>query len=459
MMDAETRSELLLRYLDGNLCPDEQAQVAELLQSDPKARTFLRDVAEHAVIFADIERAEQGRQAELATRRYGGGFRHNRPAGTKSSPASLIRWPLAVATVAVVMMMSSFFYFRTGGRTAIMEITGLNGATQWTGDGGQIDLDLETGQTLRGGTLESLSTNSWVELRFLDGSTVTISGPSVLTIAEGKQKELHLRRGSLSANIKPQQAGMPLLIHTPTAKLEVLGTQFNVDAKASTTLLTVNEGTVRVTRLADGRVKDVPADHQLTAAASLAEFDVSPRPGSVDRWKSNLPEDVNYGSWIPKTTSLRATPLLWRGCEETNQKPILLYVAAVLVSRGGNPPVALTSGAKFRIRGRMESPQSLLIGLTTQHPKGGFAGKYEVWLSGDDFRQDDDFFDVELPVEDFVPQKPELQVDDRWPGSHAPVAVSPIGLEVFDWWCLTINVDSGLTIRSVELIPADASPN
>ncbi|HUU90534.1 MAG TPA: ankyrin repeat domain-containing protein, partial [Phycisphaerae bacterium] len=36
-------------------------------------------------------------------------------------------------------------------------------------------------------------------------------------------------------------------------------------------------------------------------------------------------------------------------------------------------------------------------------------------------------------------------------------ADSPIGLELVDWWCFTYNVDAGLSIASVELLPATTS--
>jgi hypothetical protein len=41
---------------------------------------------------------------------------------------------------------------------------------------------------------------------------------------------------------------------------DVLGTQFNLDAEASATTLAVNKGLVRLTRLTDGKVVEVPAN-------------------------------------------------------------------------------------------------------------------------------------------------------------------------------------------------------
>ena len=68
MRDSESNQELLLRYLDGNLLPEQEDHIADLLRSDPEARAFLREVAEQAVTIADVERVKEGRQGELGAR-------------------------------------------------------------------------------------------------------------------------------------------------------------------------------------------------------------------------------------------------------------------------------------------------------------------------------------------------------------------------------------------------------
>lgn len=68
MKDAESHQELLLRYLDGNLLSEEEAQVTDLLCRDPEARAFLREVAEQAVTVADVERVEERQRRELEAR-------------------------------------------------------------------------------------------------------------------------------------------------------------------------------------------------------------------------------------------------------------------------------------------------------------------------------------------------------------------------------------------------------
>ena len=56
-----------------------------------------------------------------------------------------------------------------------------------------------------------------------------------------------------------------MLIYTRSAVLEVLGTQFEVEAETATTILNVSEGSVRVKRFSDGSTVDVPARHRLIA--------------------------------------------------------------------------------------------------------------------------------------------------------------------------------------------------
>jgi hypothetical protein len=370
-------------------------------------------------------------------------------ASRKGTTARKVRakWPLAIAAAAIVALIASVVSMRAKAKPEIFRITELNGSVRWTGDGGLVVPALDVGDSLRGGTLETLVADSWADLRFRDGSTVTVSGQSMLTISERRQKELHLRVGSLSASVVPQPGGRPMLIHTPTARLEVLGTQLNVEAELSSTTLSVNEGRVRVTRLADGRIAEVEAEHQVVASADRhAALKVARRPRPVFAWHSNLPTNQLHGKWVPgsgsREGSLRNAPLLWGDPE----KPVTLYAVVLSVSRDRLTPVLLTSGATLRIRGRIKSAGHVYFGLTTRHVNGGFAGKFLVER---DFKADQktgQSLDIELRLADFRPQEAKLIAKD-------PVAfpASPVGLELFDWWCCTVNEDAGLEITHVEL--------
>jgi ferric-dicitrate binding protein FerR (iron transport regulator) len=447
MKDKELYEDLILRYLDGNLLPDEKNKVADLLRNDPEARTFLREIAEQAVTVADMERVERSQQRELEARQDWVGNQREALSGIKAPRIRFAGWPWAVAAAACVALIASVVLLRPKAELEIVRITELNGAVRWTGSGGQVVPDLYVGSSMPGGTLESLSADSWIGLEFRDGSTVTASGQSVLTISEYRQKELHLHIGSLSASIMAQSDGKPMLIYTPTARLEVLGTQLNVEAGPSSTMLSVNKGRVRVTRLADGSVAEVPADHQVVASVDhRAELKVIRRPRPVAVWQSDLPTDGSYGKWLlePSDTNgtLRTAPLLW-GCPE---KPITLYVVALSVSRSRSIPVVLTPGGKLRIHGRIKSTGDVYFGFTTRQIRGGFAGKFLVQRHFEVVQETGESLDIELRLEDFRPQEQELieKFPEKFPDS-------PIGLELLDWWCCTINEDAGLEITHVEL--------
>lgn len=362
----------------------------------------------------------------------------DKAASKKNNPS----WPWVVTATAACLMLVGMLVYRIQANRPIVTITGSNGPLHWTGDGGMVDSDVEAGQALKAGTLESLSTDSWVELEFLDGSTVTLSGHSTLTFSGRKRKTLHLRRGNMSASVEKQLPGMPMTIHTPTASLEVLGTQFNVDTELSTTTCAVNEGRVRVTRLADGESAEVTADHQVVAAASRADLlEVTPRRIEVNAWHSEIPVGKRYGKWNPQTTELSASPLLWRSRRKKGKYPLLLYLAALSVSREGQPPVAIAAGAEFRVKGRMDSRADLYFGMATKHLKGGFAGKHYAVRKAELIPGNGETFEFTIPIEEFKPEEPE----------HPE---SPLGLELQDCWCLTINHDAGLAITSIELIPS-----
>jgi hypothetical protein len=357
------------------------------------------------------------------------------------------KWPVLMATAALIAVIASVVFLQAKASHEIVQITELNGSLRWTGNGGQVISDLEVGRSLEGGTLESVSADSWVNLRFRDGSMVTISGRSLVTISEHRQKELHLYRGGLSASVAPQPEDKPMLIHTPTARLEVLGTQLNVEAELSSTTLSVNEGLVRVKRLADGSVVEVPAEHQVVASIERdGKLNVTRRPESVGTWQSNLATDKLHGKWLPASGDnndvLRTAPMLWGDPE----KPVTLYAVSLGVSRNRPNPVLLNSGARFRIRGRIIRSGKVFFGLTTRHINGGFSGKFLIERDFEVVEETGRFVDIELCLEDFRPQEKELtdKHPELFPGS-------PVGLELFDWWCCTINEDAGLEIKNVEL--------
>ena len=326
--------------------------------------------------------------------------------------------------------------------------------------------ELTAGSALPGGTIELMSAASWIEFEFRDHSTVTLSGLSAVTISEQRQKTLRLKHGSLSANVLQQPADRPLLVHTPSAELKVLGTQFNVDALADTTRLTVNEGRVRFTRLVDGKEVDVPARHEVRA--SMQDQDglaVNEQVAAVSVWKSDLQADLVRGKWVSDLWMLGVKLKRSVASGEMNKaNAIQAYKnAATLDNENGSVwadaspygsliafsvsqsavqsaarPVVLAANTNVRIKGHLHSRVALTFGISTRKRDGGFAGKYSVSVSDSELIKHGNPFEIEIPMSRF-------QQASKWGGS-------PIGQELSDWWCVADSVSAKLEITSVEVV-------
>jgi len=444
MKDAESYQERLLRYLDGTLPPEEEARVADLLRQKPEARAFLRDVAEQAVTVADVERVEKRRRGEVAARRDWGGDRREAIGFFGGSRTRSARWSWAVAAAAVIALIASVTFQGPSAERQIAKITGLSGPLQWTGDGGRVSHDLSVGTGLPGGTLEGMAPGSWVEFAFNDGSTVAFFGNSTLTFSDDGQKKLHLKGGKLSGNVKPQAPGKPMLIHTRSALLEVLGTQFEVEAGLAATMLNVSEGEIRVKRLSDGRTVKVTANHRVTAAADREMLPV-PAPKATRRWESQLRlgPDGTQGKWSPATdaeaSKLRAIPY-------TTPRGTTIYTAALGVSRGDRPLVLLQPASHLRVRGQIASAHPVYFGVTVRRPEGEFAGRFQTVRPADEF-QGGQPFEVMLPLQAFQLDPSLYKMRDQLPQA-------PFDLVVESFWCHTLDKQAGLEVTELELIPS-----
>jgi len=460
MNDDERFIELWNDYLEGELDESGIAELRALVEADDRLLRMAADSFQMHRLLGLIAQDSGSRQddfvAETLARLPGDdahfvdGVMQHLPQGSSRKVTTarmrLAKLPVAIAAAAVVVLIAGVYFQRPSAEREIAKITGLSGSLQWTGDGGRVFHDLRVGTELSGGTIEGMATGSWFELEFNDGSTVTISGNSMLTFSDHGQKELHLKEGNVSGNVKPQPAGKPMLIYTRSAMLEVMGTQFEVEARLSATMLNVSEGKVRVKRLSDGSTVDVPAQHRVVAAA---DREMSPVlvPDSVNRWISqlHLGPDGTYGKWSPKTDAedakLRAIPF-------TTHTGYTIYTAAFAVSRGDTPPVILQPGSRFRVRGRIASAHKVYFGVTLRHAGGEFAGRFQTIRPAVEFQSGQDF-EVILQLRDFRLDPSLIEMKNKLPST-------PFDLADESFWCHTLNEQAGLEVAEVELIsPAE----
>jgi hypothetical protein len=329
----------------------------------------------------------------------------------------------------------------------IAQITKLSGPLLWTGNGGQVNRNLQSGSKLFGGTIEGMAPDAWFELEFNDGSQVVIAGNSMLTISDLGQKELRLREGSFSANVMPQPKGKPMLVRTRSALFEVMGTRFSVDAELSSSTLTVNEGKVRATRLSDGSTVEVAAKHRVVTAMDC-ELVPEKMPESVTLWQSHLENGRkrNYGEWMPvhgaEPPHLKTVPLTLPVKDDRKQRTI--HTLSMPVSQGDHPPVVLQPETKIRVRGKIASNHRIWFGMTLCRENGDFAGRFQTILPAEEF-QSGEPFEVVLNLSDYH-LDPSLS---KW-AEHLPK--TPYGLIVKSVWCHTLWDPAGLQVSEIELM-------
>ncbi|MDP6633962.1 MAG: FecR family protein [Phycisphaerae bacterium] len=435
-MNTHDWQSVIARHLDGIAEPDEVAELSRQLEDDADTRKlYLKMARIHATLAADDLTelsSDTGIECEACEDLSGVGGRARRWLAMSG-----------VAAAVAIALVASFLLMRPSAERKIAKITGLSGSLQWTGDGGRVFHDLSVGTELSGGTIEGMEPGSWFELQFNDRSTVTISGNATLTFSDHGQKKLHLKEGGVSGDVKPQPAGKPMLIYTRSAMLEVLGTQFEVDAELLATTLNVSEGTVRIKRLSDGSMVDVPAKHRVIAAADRKLSPV-PVPDSVNRWASQLRlgPRATQGKWSPKTDTrdarLRAIPYT------TPQGPTI-YTVGLGLSHGDKPPVIVQSGSRLRVRGRVASAHKVYFGVTVTNSGGQFAGRFQTTRPAGEFQGGRDF-EVILEFRDF-------QLDPSLRRIESRLAGDPFGLDVKTFWCHTLDKQAGLELTEVEFIP------
>jgi len=411
---------LLARLAEEQISEAELGELETLLLDDPEAQArYLR--------YVDLHQTLEERSLETTAE---GGLVPRR---------GLLRLAL-LATCLGAALLAALFLWPRGGAEPIAILVASEGPVRWTGDGGKILHNLDAEAPLEGGTLEALAADGWAEIRFPDGSKVALSGPTSLTISKSAgQKLFTLNHGNLSIDAQPQPAGKPLLLTTPSAEAEVLGTQFNVSSDSFRTELTVNEGLVRVTRRADGSREEVSADHLVVAALEdVTPFRAVARKEVARDWHSEFPRDLLKGNWNSASRGVEATTHLWRGDQHTPSQPILLHSIVADPSAGTRPALLLEATATVNVRGRLEQNHAVNVGITTNRLRGGFSGKFDTTrrVTPDA----DGYFTLQIPLAELTP-------------THLRFPASAAGHEVAYLWIQTVRSSAGLQLQSVSIEP------
>jgi ferric-dicitrate binding protein FerR (iron transport regulator) len=423
--------QLLNGLVDETLSAADERTLAELIAADPLARERYRQWMElHAALQWDYAAAAlPGLSAEavegsVACRRTDGAAR-------LASGHRFVLGSSLLVLCAVILAVSW-----TGARGvdhpgSTVEIIAVDGSASWSGRG-DVRGHLAVGDRLQDGLVSLEGDSSVIGMRFQDGTLVTLVGASMLEFSDRGQKSLLLRHGSLSIDAQPQPKGRPMIVRTPSAEMEVVGTVFSVSANEKKTHLGVEEGSVRIRRLADGQVVEVPerqvAMASLDATLPLAAGLPSAMPAM---FTSTCEEDSSLnreGRWLPAEGSLparlRAVPRIagrW-----PDGRPIIHHGVSLRAPDAGF--VAFGPDGVVTIRCRMSMRETLRVMLNMRRPEGTFAGNFEAKLplDPDDPGVDSDGWrTVTIPARDF------LSIVDLHPTLTSDMVVAMLLVETF----------------------------
>ena len=200
--------------MNGQLGPDEEAKVADLLRGNAEARAFLRAVAEQAVVVADVERLDQ-----------------HKPQTAKVVTPVFRPWKWAVAAAAAFVLLSAFVIATTPPRHTA-KVSAILGPCQYIAADGKVRDEVKVGTVLRvGDTIRTRSSSAWVKLDLNGGSLMTIAGRSRLRLlnVDGR-RGFQLANGNLWATVAQSAGAKPVSIQTPTATVEAKVAQFDVES-------------------------------------------------------------------------------------------------------------------------------------------------------------------------------------------------------------------------------------
>lgn len=410
-------------WCSGNLDANEQLELEEILRESAAARRLFLEY----------------RSLESALRSRAGVRLDDTPVPRKTArdfgPEAIPLLAIAASLVVLLLGLLWLNHQNPNDRTVI--VAEVIGSGYWVDHGGTLK-PLAANDRISGGAIETTGAASSLKLICQDGTQLEIEGDSAAVLDVDGQKFLRLRKGTLYAEVVPQPAGQPFLIETPTAKFEVLGTRFGLDADNEASRLEVNEGSVRAIRRIDGEAVEVPANHAIVAGfAAGNELSLLPRRKVVFGWMRDLSmgDAQTLGEWLPASAGnparLRAKSFLF----EKGDRSHVVHRISIGVLHEQLEPVRLRSDSEVLVHGTVTRPVELEVMLNTR-VDGRFGGNYFYHRQ----QAQEGPFVIRAPVSDFG-------------GQHETAgAIVPVDADLRRVFVMTVDRDAGLEVSHVEII-------
>ncbi len=290
----ERIDQLVEDYLDGSLSESELRDLADLMRDTPSHRSRFVGQAEVAGLLATLFHAEDadaivartmvslpakpGVAAVDTTTQEIMATLPRAPQSNVEAPASRWRWKLwtlAAATVVLAVGLAiKFIDFHPGQLAGVATLRASGDVrivSALTGEQRSARSAEETLQSLDG---VELGANGHATISFWDQTTLELTGSGTKLWMSNRQnstgerelartanlgKHLVLESGVLTVVAAKQPANAPMVVITPHADAEVVGTKFVLTVTGDSTRLDVTEGIVKLTRASDSTSIEVDA--------------------------------------------------------------------------------------------------------------------------------------------------------------------------------------------------------
>lgn len=417
-----SQDDLILGYLEKDATPAEEAEFRRLLADE----SFRRRVAEFAIDLGHLfDLAHQGMLAGVCTTTPAARRRQNGIAIVAASAACLLlllgaAWWMNrdgdpkremalqpdnenVASPVSPPVPTPVPSGAPNQRPVIAQLDNVAGqVVTWSGSNPTQRTQIGSHRKVcSGDILQTIGPESFAILKFADGSIVAIAGETELTCSVlSGQKQLHVHHGDIMAQVVPQPT-KPMLIQTPKAEVEVVGTRLSLFASQIATELAVLEGHVQLRRFSDNQ-RIAVRQGECVVASDTSEF----VPGRIVPTPNVWAEDFE-GEWHDR----------WRAGQRIRSGlPAGSSGGVLAASREEGGPCFIStpnewSRGLFRIEDdtylnltyKLEWPGWFYIMVETRSEdySGKYAGHYMFQTPGIWKIAQDEWRTVSIPLEDF----------------------------------------------------------
>lgn len=251
---------LIHRYLDGTLSQDKQRLINDRMKSDSEFRqefvsfTLLHNhLHDEYAIKEDLEK-HSGTMPSYKQ--------------TASAPYRLRRivaWGF-VAIALVLMVSTQLFFIQNEKLIEIGTLVEVQGEANVIGKYHTSKSVTNGMKIYSGDKLQTEGFQSSLVMQYQDGTRLLLIGNTEATcLNDNGQKKINVSKGLVSASVKPQPQNSPMKMITNKAEVEVLGTEFVLQATSTQTDIDVSHGKVKLTRLSDDQSIEVSSGNRAFA--------------------------------------------------------------------------------------------------------------------------------------------------------------------------------------------------